>query len=274
MLSSPVYQLSFDFFTTFIGMDTTAHTLSFTIYALAANPAVQKIAQQEVDSFTSRPHDEGSLPAYLEAVLKESMRRYPTASTGSVRQVRPAEGYDLTDQIHLPQDWWVFVNIWALHNSRAIWGDDVDQFRPERWLEVDSRASKSRSMGGDVFSCEDAEVDPLEADATGEGDGAETSECMPAKKLSNPLASPAVYAGAGMKSDELCFCPFSFGARNCVGMNLSLMEMRATLLTLVSSFHFELGDESMIDEKKMISTPTTFTMRPADGLPIKISKRK
>jgi cytochrome P450 len=241
-------------------MDTTAHTLSFTIYALAANPTVQTRAQQEVDAFTASPHDEGTLPAYMEAVLKESMRRYPTAATGSVRQVRPAEGYDLSEQIHLPQNWWVFVNIYSLHNSKAIWGEDVDQFRPERWLDLNAGSSKSRS-GDD----EDADVDPLDADGAY------------AKRMSatanNPLASPAAYAGVGLNSDELCYCPFAYGPRNCVGMNLSLMEMRATLLALVSSYHFELADESMRDEKKMIA-PTTFTMRPAGGLPIKITKRK
>lgn len=232
-------------------MDTTAHTLAFTIYALAANPTVQSIAQQAVDAFLSAPHDEGTLPVYLEAVLKESMRKYPTAATGSARQVRPEEGCDLSDELHLPQDWWVFVNIYCLHNSREIWGSDADKFCPERWLQTE---------GG---VCAEGEVDPLDSHVE-YGDKGETH--------SNPLTSHAAYGGVGLKKDELCYCPFSYGIRNCVGMNLSLMEMRVALLALVSKFHFELADKEMSDDRKMLA-PVTFTMQPVNGLPIRISKR-
>lgn len=240
-------------------MDTTAHTLAFTIYALAANPTIQTRAQQEVDAFLSSPHDEGVLPAYLEAVLKESMRKYPTAATGSARQVRQPEGCRLSDDIVLPQNWWVFVNIYALHNSKEVWGEDAEQFRPERWLDMDStELGKGRCA---------VEVDPLEMEVSA-SKGKESRHRM----QTNPLSSPAAYGGIGMNDDELCFCPFSYGVRNCVGMNLSLMEMRVALLALVSNFNFELADPAMEDEAKVIA-PTTFTMRPADGLPIRISKR-
>lgn len=70
-------------------MDTTAHTLAFAIYAMARNPSVQSKAHAEVDGLVEveQSPDAASLPPYLEAVLKESMRKYPTASTGSMRQV-------------------------------------------------------------------------------------------------------------------------------------------------------------------------------------------
>ena len=28
----------------------------------------------------------------------------------------------------------VGVNAWVIHYDKSIWGDDVDAFRPERWL--------------------------------------------------------------------------------------------------------------------------------------------
>ena len=34
------------------------------------------------------------LPPYLEAVLKESMRKYPTASTGSMREVCARKSFE------------------------------------------------------------------------------------------------------------------------------------------------------------------------------------
>eukprot|EP01035_Chromulina_nebulosa_P026222 gene26222-34308_t len=64
------------------GHETTAHTLSFVVYSLARNPVVQTRAQNEVDSLLSeKASGTQTIPPYLEAVIKESMRKYPTAGT-------------------------------------------------------------------------------------------------------------------------------------------------------------------------------------------------
>ncbi len=57
-----------------------------------------------------------------------------------------------------------------------------------------------------------------------------------------------------------------------VGMNLALMELKITLLKLVSKFNFTLADPKMNDERNILGG-TTFTMKPKDGLPILIQKR-
>src|ERR1700730_9285318 len=119
-------------------MDTTAHTLAFAIYALAKNPGIQLRAQQEVDVFLQH-HDidkKATLPPYIEAVLKESMRKYPTADTGSMRGVTDPHGCTLSPDIHLEKGWWVSINWYCLQNSKAIWGENVDEFIPERWLNA------------------------------------------------------------------------------------------------------------------------------------------
>ena len=116
-------------------MDTTAHTLAFVVYCLARYPSVQKRCQEEVDAHMSSTAARDTLPPYVEAVLKESMRKYPTAATGSMREVKQKEGYQLTEDIFLPHGWWVVVNILCLQNYSGNWGPDVDEFKPERWLE-------------------------------------------------------------------------------------------------------------------------------------------
>jgi cytochrome P450 len=35
----------------------------------------------------------------------------------------------------------VGVNAWVIHNDENIWGKDVDEFRPERWLVDSERLS-------------------------------------------------------------------------------------------------------------------------------------
>jgi cytochrome P450 len=154
-------------------MDTTAHTMSFAIYALARYPDVQRRCQEEVDKWIANPSSTdsmwgGSLPPYVEAVLKESMRRWPTAATGSFRVVRQPEGVQLTPTLHVPQGWWILVSIYALHNSRDAWGHDANEFIPQRWISRD----------GKLVNPEEEEEDPLSISS------------VMASDESNPTATP------------------------------------------------------------------------------------
>ena len=191
------------------GHETTAHTLSFFIYALCKHPDIQTKVYAEMRKYLNETGDTAYqsqpslLPAYVEAVLKESMRKYPVAH-GNVRQVTSDKGYDLGG-IHLNKGTWILANAFCIHNSPAAWGDDVDEFKPERWLAGD--------------------------DSSG-----------------NMLASAAIYSGGGQTKDSLSFFPFSFGPRGCLGMNLALLEIRAAISRLVPLYSFRLADGRMLDE--------------------------
>ena len=252
-------------------MDTTAHTLSFAVYALARYPEVQLRCQGEVDQWiadhASSVTQLSTLPPYTEAMLKECMRKWPVAGPGSMRQVHQPEGVQLTPSIHLPRDWWVLVSLHTIHNSKEAWGENAEEFLPERWLPRDGNSHQTH------------EEDPLSAP---EGDGKDVSSrgatpvSLPASKIdgafsdNSHLASPSCYAGSGYSSEELCFLPFSYGIRNCVGMNLALMELRITLLGLIARYHFSLeGNEN---EEDMFET--VFTLRPRHGCPIRVAKRE
>lgn len=237
-------------------MDTTAHTLAFALYALAANPSVQKRAQTEMDLFTANsnhpdPCSGNGIPSYVDAILKESMRKYPTAATGSFRRVRDG-GYQLTPDVFLPEGTWVLINIFSLQNSTKIWGQDAKQFKPERFLSLSSEAA----LGS-------IDTPPPESSI---GDGQSGSS------IKYPLSSHAAFAGVGHTSDDVVFIPFSYGIRNCIGMNLALMELRVGLCEFIAKFHFELADPRMQDDNFMFET--AFTSRPVNGLPVFISQRK
>ncbi len=72
------------------GLETTAHSLSFALYCVAANPAVQQRILQELTQCKMLDHccqepvqlsfEMLGQMNYLEAVLKETMRLYPAVA--------------------------------------------------------------------------------------------------------------------------------------------------------------------------------------------------
>ena len=47
----------------------------------------------------------------------------------------PSEGITLPDGNHLPSAVVVGLNPYIISRNPSVWGDDVDTFRPERWLQ-------------------------------------------------------------------------------------------------------------------------------------------
>ena len=75
----------------FAGQDSTAYNLSFNILEVARHPEVLHKIQKEIDAVglhTDQPFsiNELSKLVYLDQVLKESMRLWPTAASGTVRE--------------------------------------------------------------------------------------------------------------------------------------------------------------------------------------------
>ena len=74
---------------------------------------------------------------YFQACLKEAMRVRPAVGLGIYRRV-PPEGVMIDGKFY-PSGTEVAVNGWVLHRDRAVFGDDVETFRPERWFERDAK---------------------------------------------------------------------------------------------------------------------------------------
>jgi cytochrome P450 len=67
-------------------------------------------------------------------VIHETLRFHP--NTGLIlERVVPKEGA-VIDGYALPAGTIVGVNAWTIHFDKSIYGEDVDVFRPERWLET------------------------------------------------------------------------------------------------------------------------------------------
>merc|ERR1712216_167811 len=119
------------------GRDTTAQALSWTIFCLTQHPeAANKARQEIIDVCGIRGpayEDMNRLP-YVNAVLSEALRLYPSVHTDS----KVAASDDtLPDGTWIARGTEILYDIYSMGRDKDIWGDDAESFRPERWIELD-----------------------------------------------------------------------------------------------------------------------------------------
>ncbi|KXN74692.1 cytochrome P450 [Conidiobolus coronatus NRRL 28638] len=141
-------QIAVEFMTLlFGGEDTTANTLTWTLYELLKNPEIYNLVEKEIleefpDFNESITLDRSkSKLKYLEASFLESMRMYPVAAGGLPRVV-PEGG----TKIILP--------IYSLHNDPKNW-KNPKIFDIQRWLGEERENNKAQlmSFGAGPRSC-------------------------------------------------------------------------------------------------------------------------
>ncbi|KAI1263268.1 cytochrome P450 [Xylariaceae sp. FL1019] len=152
----------------FAGSETTAISLSAVFYFLLRNPSALATLQRELDDAARRgvfaDNDIGivtwaeaqTLP-YLDACIKEAFRMHPAAGL-PLERIVPEPGMDIAGR-YVGGGTIVGCSAWLIHRRAEIFGNDVDTYRPERWL-VDSSLSETersefegriREMNGHMF---------------------------------------------------------------------------------------------------------------------------
>lgn len=127
------------------GKDTTGNTLTWFFYMLCKNPLVQDKVALEInesvewarednntEDFTARLN-EGAIDKmhYLHAAISETLRLYPAV---------PLDGKMAEEDDVLPNGYRVIKGdgmnymIYAMGRMTYLWGEDAEDFRPERWL--------------------------------------------------------------------------------------------------------------------------------------------
>jgi cytochrome P450 len=75
---------------------------------------------------------------YLDACVKEAFRIHPAPDFGMERVVPPGGALICGERI--PGRTIVSCNARVIHRNNAVFGDDVEDYRPERWLEHPKKA--------------------------------------------------------------------------------------------------------------------------------------
>lgn len=115
------------------GHETTSGLLSFTLYLLLKHPEVLKKAYEEVDQVLTGPiptYKQVTQLKYVRMILNESLRLYPTAPQFTLYA---KEDLVLGGKYKIDKRQNVVVLLPQLHRDKEAWGEDAEEFRPERF---------------------------------------------------------------------------------------------------------------------------------------------
>ena len=107
-------------------------------------PEVYAKLQAEVDAVmhgnSTIKYQDAAKMSYLTACVKEGMRCHAVVGAGLPRYVPPG-GAEICGRF-FPGGYKVQVNQTVLHRNKEIFGEDANDFRPERWLDSDEDTIK------------------------------------------------------------------------------------------------------------------------------------
>lgn len=131
------------------GRDTTASLLSNLFFVLAKRPDVYSKLSAEIRSTITAANEPPSLEAlksmkYLRACINESLRLHPPIPRNSREALRDTTlpsggGADGTAPILVPKGTQVGYQVFSMHRRKDVYGEDADEFVPERWIERNIR---------------------------------------------------------------------------------------------------------------------------------------
>lgn len=134
----------------FAGSETTAISLGAVFYHLLRTPAALARLRAEIDAagrggaFADNASGlvtwhEAQRLGYLDACVKEAFRLHPAPGL-PMERVAPPQGAEVAG-CFVPGGTVVGCSAWVLHRNRQVFGEDVEVYRPERWL-VDETKDK------------------------------------------------------------------------------------------------------------------------------------
>jgi cytochrome P450 len=121
---------------------------------MIAFPEVQRRAQAELDAVVGRDclptfDDVPRLP-YVRAIIEEVLRWHPSVPLGVAHVATVDDWYE---GMFIPKGTVCIPNVWLCNRDRAVFGEDADEFRPERHLDEHGgllSSSAKTILGGHV----------------------------------------------------------------------------------------------------------------------------
>ncbi|CAN6842691.1 unnamed protein product [Brassica oleracea] len=116
----------------FAGHETTALALTWTLMLLAIHPEWQETIRDEIRQVIGDSEIEYNKLAGLKKmswVMNEVLRLYPPAPNAQ-RQAR--KNIEVNGRL-IPNGTNIWIDVVAMHHDPKLWGDDVNEFKPERF---------------------------------------------------------------------------------------------------------------------------------------------
>lgn len=128
------------------GRDTTASLLSNAWWSISKDPQFWNRLQEEINSLETplgerRPiFEELKDMKYLRAVLNESLRLHPVVPANSREAIKDTMlplggGKDGKSPVFVARGTVIPYAVFATHRRQDLFGEDADEFKPERWLD-------------------------------------------------------------------------------------------------------------------------------------------
>ncbi|KAG6064135.1 hypothetical protein E4U32_000525 [Claviceps aff. humidiphila group G2b] len=241
------------------GHETSANTIHFTLIHLATNPAAQRLLQRDIDKLVGDTDcsswDYESLigpmmTSAIAACINETLRVIPP-TPAIPKQVSPQSDQTLSiegRECVLPKGIFILVNAIKAHEDPRHWPyqesklrpghDDLRDYRPERWFEIQPGPCQQQSNGRDIVSRPRSETP--ESGAYDSDDGIDDSiqgSCQGDTSFFRPRRG--------------AFLPFSDGPRRCLGRRVAQVQLMTVLLVLFQRYSIELAVDEWATEAQV-----------------------
>jgi cytochrome P450 len=131
------------------GHETTSSTMTWMLHIFSIHPDVQRKVRQEMLRNIGLPTKDNKCPLsydtlnalpYLNACVKELLRFIPPVPNISRVAAHDDKilGYDIPKGTH------IVLSAAALHKLKSVYGDDAEEFKPERWMDPTTLTEEQR----------------------------------------------------------------------------------------------------------------------------------
>ncbi|CAL5229620.1 g12983 [Coccomyxa viridis] len=236
----------------YAGMETTAHTIAWCIYAICQHPEVEAKVAAELDAVgllatPDRPeprcmeHVDLARLTYLQCVIKESIRLRPVLPVVFRRAMKDVQ----IGPYLFPEGTILELHTLAMNTHPHYW-ERPDDFVPERWFDRDAEFVQDMPASAAAKQKAGSKVE-ITVNATGR----------------QSMSPPRLPENIGKVRRTL---PFGAGARACIGMPLAQLMLPTTVATLLGHFHFRLATRTNGAKAADESEVWRITVQPLHGL--------
>ncbi|CAO2830529.1 unnamed protein product [Amaranthus hypochondriacus] len=135
------------------GRDAISITLSWFFYLLATNPKIASKIKEELENVKpidwNNSKEVNNKLVYLHGALCETLRLYAPVAFESKNPTKPDI---LPSGHHVTPNMQIIFNLYAMERMKTIWGDDCNEFKPERWITEQGKIRHEPSYKFFVFN--------------------------------------------------------------------------------------------------------------------------